>query len=73
MFGDSSGDSERARRLEVEAETDRELKEGAPAKQSPLDRWRAWRQARHAGRSATTDRSRQNPKNDEPPSDQGSR
>jgi len=48
MFGDTPDpqDSERFRRLEAEAETDRELKEGAPAHQSLLDRWRAWLQKR---------------------------
>jgi hypothetical protein len=46
VFGDTPNpeDSERFRRLEAEAEVDRELKEGAPAGKSLLDRWRAWRQ-----------------------------
>jgi hypothetical protein len=45
VFGDTPNpeDSERFRRLEAEAETDRELKEGAPARKSLLDRWQAWR------------------------------
>jgi predicted phage gp36 major capsid-like protein len=46
VFGDTSGDSERARRLEAEAETDRELSEGAPAHQSWFERWRASRRRR---------------------------
>ena len=50
MFGDipDPADSERTRRLEAEAETDRELREGAPPKEGVLGRWRAWRmQRRH--------------------------
>lgn len=51
MFGDTSGDSERARRLEAEAETDRELSEGAPAHQSWFERWRASRRKRSPERA----------------------
>ena len=45
MFGDTPNpeDSERFRRLEAEAETDRELREGAPAHQSWFQRWRSSR------------------------------
>jgi hypothetical protein len=48
VFGDTPNpeDSERFRRLEAEAEVDRELKDGAPASKSLLDRWHAWRQGR---------------------------
>ena len=68
MFGDSSGDSERARRLSAEAEIDRELKDGAPAKQGLLGRWQAWREKRHKERLEAKARSRETLKNYKPPS-----
>ena len=69
MFGDipDPGESERTRSLQSEAETDRELKRGAPAESGLLGRWQTWREKRHRERVEAKARSHETLKNYKPP------